>query len=109
MREIIPGIFRTTAVRQPIGARVSSYYVQPAGLVIDPKVPKDGLAGLPGRPQQVPDRVKRGLKPAFHGLLTRELDHLLFAHGDPLVGGGRTALREFVTSPVGHEDFGQAR
>ncbi|HUR86770.1 MAG TPA: hypothetical protein VMY78_15650 [Solirubrobacteraceae bacterium] len=25
---------------------------------------------------------------------------------EALAGGGRKALREFVTSPVGHEDFG---
>jgi hypothetical protein len=55
-----------------------------------------------------PDRVKEGLKQAFHGLLERDFDHLLFAHGEPVIGGGKAALRDFVTSPVGHEDFGQA-
>ena len=55
-----------------------------------------------------PDRVKNGLKQAYAGLLLRDFEHLLFAHGDPLVGHGKTALREFVNSPVGHEDFGQA-
>jgi hypothetical protein len=25
-----------------------------------------------------------------------EFDHLLFAHGEPLVGGGREALRRFA-------------
>jgi hypothetical protein len=207
MREIIPGIFHWTTFHEPIGARVSSYYVEPAGIVIDPKVPDEGLDALPGRPQQVvlttglhdrdaqrfagafeipirasfeaaerlgdalaiepfndgdevapgvtaivvgklcpdecalhiavedgaiafadglvrygdalafvpdtllgahPDRVKEGLKQAFLGLLTRDFDHLLFAHGEPLAGGGKAALRDFATSPVGHEDFGQA-
>jgi hypothetical protein len=55
-----------------------------------------------------PERIKDGLKDAFRGLLERDFDHLLFAHGDPLVGGGKQALREFVNSPVGHEEFGQA-
>jgi hypothetical protein len=55
-----------------------------------------------------PDRVKEGLKQAFHGLLDRDFDHLLFAHGEPVIGGGKAALRDFATSPVGHEDFGQA-
>ena len=55
-----------------------------------------------------PGAVKEGLRAAFRGLLTRDFDHLLFAHGDPLVNGGRAALRDFLTSPVGHEDFGSA-
>jgi hypothetical protein len=207
MREVIPGIFHWTTRHEPMGARVSSYYVEPAGIVIDPKVPDKGLEALPGSPQQVvlttglhdrdaqrfadafdipirasfeaaerlgdalaiepfndgdevapgvtaividvlcpdecalhiavdkgaiafadglirygdalafvpddllgahPDRVKDGLKQAFLGLLTRDFDHLLFAHGEPLIGGGKAALRDFATSPVGHEDFGQA-
>ena len=40
--------------------------------------------------------VKRGLRDALRGLLDRRFDTLLFAHGDPLVGGGSRALREFV-------------
>ena len=30
------------------------------------------------------------------GLLERDFEHLLFAHGDPIVGNGKTALRAFV-------------
>jgi hypothetical protein len=207
MREVIPGIFHWTALQEAIGVQVSSYFVEPAGIVIDPKVPEDGFGALPGRPQQVvltsghhardaqrlaeefgipirasreaaayigdaldvapfddgdevapgvtaihigrlsddegalhiavgdgaiafadglnrygealaffpdnllgddPQAVKQGLKQAFQGLLTRDFDHLLFAHGDPLIGGGRAALRDFVASPVGEEDFGQS-
>jgi hypothetical protein len=206
MREIFPGVFHWSTFHEPIGTRVSSYYVQPAGIVIDPKIPEEGLDALPAPPQQVvltiglhhrdaprfaeafgipirvsregaerlvgrlevepytahdelapgvtaihidklapdeyalhlaagdgaiafadglihyggalgfvPDEligdkateVKEGLKDAFRGLLTRDFDHLLFAHGDPLIGGGKEALRKFVESPVGHEDFGQ--
>lgn len=206
MRELLPGVFHWTALHEPIHARVSSYYVASAGIVIDPKVPEDGLDTLPGEPQQViltsghhhrdaqrfadafgipvrasreavehlgagasaveafgrgdevapgvtaihigklsadegalhlavgdgaiafadglnryggalaffrdellgehPERVKSGLKQAFSGLLSRDFDHLLFAHGEPLVGGGKAALRDFVNSPVGHEDVG---
>ena len=200
MREILPGLFHWTTFHEPIGAPVSSYFVEPAGVVVDPKVPEDGLDALPGEPQQVvlttglhhrdaprfaeafgipvrasgpardrlgdtlavetyddgeevapgvtalivgklcddegalhiavaegalvfadglirygdalafvpdellgdhPDRVKEGLKESFSGLLTRDFDHLLFAHGDPLIGGGKSALRAFATSPVG--------
>ncbi len=207
MNEILPGVFHWTAPHEAIGADVSSYYVRSAGVVVDPKLPVDGLEVLPGEPQQVvlssghhvrdakrfaeefeipirasheaaarigdaleiepfghndevapdlrsihigklspdegalhlsfgegavffadglnrcggelaffpdellgnnPGRVKQGLKSAFRGLLTRDFDHLLFAHGDPLIGGGKTALREFVGSPVGRPAHGQA-
>jgi hypothetical protein len=43
-----------------------------------------------------PEAVKRGLKAAFRTILHRQFDHLLFAHGEPWVGGGKAALREFV-------------
>ena len=195
MREILPGVFHWTAFHPPIRTRVSSYYVAPAGVVLDPKLPQGGLEAMPGKPQQVvltsglhdrdaaqfaaaygipirasqagserlggalevepygagdeiaagvtaihigalcadeyalhlavdggaiafadglhrygeslaffsdqllgdePDAVKAGLTRAFRGLLARDFDHLLFAHGEPLVGGGRAALSEFV-------------
>jgi hypothetical protein len=206
MREIFPGVYHWSVFHEPIRTNVSSYYVEPAGIVIDPKIPEEGVTSLPGRPQQIvltsghhhrdaarlaeelgipirvsreaadrlggtlevevfghhdevapgvtaihigklsddegalhiavgegaiafadgliryggalgfvpdeligerPDQVKEGLKDAFRGLLTRDFDHLLFAHGDPLVGGGKEALRKFAASPAGHEDFGQ--
>jgi hypothetical protein len=56
MNEILPGVWHWTAMHPPIGARVSSYFVQPAAIVIDPKLPEEGLdaafADRP-RPQQV--------------------------------------------------------
>jgi hypothetical protein len=206
MDEVAPGIFHWTTWHEPIRGHVSSYYVVPAQVVLDPKVPAEGWEVLPGRPQQVlltsghhsrdadvfaerfdipirgsiqaaqyigdalslevfndadevapgitaihidkisddegafhitagggavaiadginhyggvlgffpdpllgahPDRVKNGLKEAYTGVLLRDFEHLLFAHGDPLVKHGKTALRDFVTSPVGYEDFGQ--
>lgn len=65
----------------------------------------DGLVNYGGL-RFVPDRllgddpegVKRGLRGALRGLLDREFDSLLFAHGDPVLGGGKQALREFVES-----------
>jgi hypothetical protein len=182
VRELLPGLHHWSAFHAPIHAHVCSYYVAPAGIVIDPKRPEEGLDALPGAPQQVvltsghhgrdadafakafgipirasreaaahlgaalavepfgdgdevapgvtaihigilspdegalhldlgegaiafadglhryggalsffadellgehPERVKDGLKQAFAGLLTRDFDHLLFAHGDP--------------------------
>jgi hypothetical protein len=56
MNEIHPGLWHWTTHHEPIGARVSSYFVEPAGIVIDPKIPDGGLqvafAGRPA-PQQV--------------------------------------------------------
>jgi hypothetical protein len=43
-----------------------------------------------------PEAVKAGLCEAYRRLLDRDFDNLLFAHGDPLVGGGKEALRRFA-------------
>ena len=44
-----------------------------------------------------PETVKRGLLAAFGRLVDEvDFDHLLCAHGDPVVGTGRARLREFV-------------
>ena len=43
-----------------------------------------------------PEQTKRGLREAYRGLLELDFDLLLLAHGDPVVGGARDALREFV-------------
>jgi hypothetical protein len=53
MQQLIPGIYHWTAVNPSIGARVSSYYVEPAGAMIDPMVPEEGLDALPGEPRCV--------------------------------------------------------
>jgi glyoxylase-like metal-dependent hydrolase (beta-lactamase superfamily II) len=50
----------------------------------------DGLLG------DDPEGVKAGLRRAYSRLLDRDLDNLLFAHGDPLIGGGKEALRRFA-------------
>ena len=43
-----------------------------------------------------PPAVKRGLKAAFARICEKEVfDHVLFAHGDPIIGGGKKALRTF--------------
>jgi hypothetical protein len=49
----------------------------------------DGLLG------DDPEGVKRGIREAYSRLLSRDFDNLLFAHGDPLAGGGKAALRDF--------------
>lgn len=42
--------------------------------------------------------VKAGLLEAFRRLLELDFDHLLLAHGSPVVGEGKQRLREFVES-----------
>jgi hypothetical protein len=209
MQELVPGIWHWSAFHPRIRQPVSSYYVEPAGAVIDPMVPEGGLEWFEHRPQPpaqvlltnrhhyrqsdrfvqafgcpvrcsrpglhefeggpavdgfsfgdqpapgitaveidaicpdetalhiavergalafadglvrpadgplgfVPDglmgddpaAVKAALKDAYRGLLDRDFEHLLFAHGEPLVGAGKSALRDFVTKPVGQPDFG---
>jgi hypothetical protein len=54
--EILPGVHHWTAFQPELKERVSSYYVEPAGALIDPMVPEAGLGWFetPGvRPQQV--------------------------------------------------------
>ena len=45
-----------------------------------------------------PSRVRAGLRDSLRRLVDLDFDNLLFAHGEPLIGGGRAALREFVAS-----------
>jgi hypothetical protein len=198
MRELRPGLWHWTTFHDGIGAPVSSYYVEPAGALIDAREPDDGIdAAFADRaaPQQaivtsglhmrhadrfaeafgcavrapaearerlgddaafdpygdgdeiapgitavhigslcpdeyvlhiahgpgaivfadglmryadtlgfVPEeyigddaeKVTSGLADAYRGLLEREFDDLLFAHGEPLVGGGQAALRDVL-------------
>jgi hypothetical protein len=198
MREIVPGIHHWTAFRDTIGTDVSSYWIEPARVLLDPMVPDEGLEPFEAvavRPEQIvlttglhtresqriadaleipirapreaadrlgdrltyepyadreelapgvhavhidvlcpdeyalhltmadgaiafadgvhhdgseldffdddllgddPEAVKRGLLHQFRALLERDFEHLLFAHGDPIVGGGKRALRTFV-------------
>ena len=65
----------------------------------------DGVIRREGELRFVPDyllgddpaEVRRGLRAAYGDLCERyEFDNLVLAHGEPLVGGGRDALRAFV-------------
>ena len=199
VREVLPGVYHWTAIHPRIRVPVDSYFVKPAGVLLDPVVPREGVEwfnrrepprqivltnrhhlrhsarfveafgcaircsepGLhefehgpavegfpfgielaPGiTPYQVgaicpddtvlhiktadgdalafadglqrprgggltfvpgvlmgddPASVRTGLREALRRLLDLEFDHLLFAHGDPLISGGKAALRDFV-------------
>ena len=206
IREILPGVFHWTAIHPRIRIAVSCHYVEPARMLFDPLVPKEGLAwfrrrkppehilltnrlhsrqsrklveafgcevwcneagldhfGTGGeiedlhvrgfRPGEVlpggiesckvgvlcpdetafripgaepalaiadgvvrngagplafvpdpllgddPEQVKRGLRAAYRRLLALDFYHLLFAHGQPWLGGAKQALAEFVGKP----------
>lgn len=45
-----------------------------------------------------PEAVKAKILDHCRALLDQRFEHLLFAHGDPLIGGGRPALQAFVSS-----------
>jgi glyoxylase-like metal-dependent hydrolase (beta-lactamase superfamily II) len=69
----------------------------------------DGLVHFGGRVRFVsdglmdePEQTKRGLVRSLEELLDVDFDTLLFAHGEPVVGGGKRALRDFLASnPAG--------
>ncbi len=199
IREVLPGVWHWTAIHPKIRAPVDSYYIESAGIVLDPMVPREGLEWFESRqtPSQVvltnrhhlrhseryveafgcpircceaglhefergpkvegfafgeelapgiaahqlgaicpddtalhihtskggavafadgltrprggglsfvpeflmgddPSAVRGGLREALRGLLDLDFDNLLFAHGEPLIGGGKVALRKFV-------------
>ncbi len=199
-RELIAGLYHWTAHHRGIDSRVSSYYVEPAGAVLDPIEPEDGWEALPKRPEMIvltsghhgrdagqlseelgipvrasrqaderlggsvavtrfeageqiaplitglhvgvlcpdegallitvgngalaiadgittgsgslgffsdqllgddPDAVRQGLAERYRELLELEFDNLLFAHGEPVIGGGKAALREFIAQVLG--------
>jgi hypothetical protein len=66
----------------------------------------DGLTRYGEEPAFFPDRllgddpegVKRGLREAYTRLLDRDFESLLFAHGNPLLGDGKEALRAFCAA-----------
>lgn len=58
-----------------------------------------GLTFVPGALMgDDPATVRARLRDSLRRLLELDFDHLLFAHGDPLIGGGKRALGEFVAS-----------
>jgi hypothetical protein len=66
----------------------------------------DGLMRRDGRLRFVsdplmgddPEAVKRGLIDSLRRISELDFDSLLFAHGEPLIAGGKDALVEFVAS-----------
>jgi hypothetical protein len=54
------------------------------------------LAFVPDFLMDDPEQTKQGLRDAYRRLLALDFDLLLLAHGEPLVGRGKEALRAFV-------------
>ena len=57
----------------------------------------DELAFVPDVYMDDPPQTKRRLRDAYSRLLELDFDLLLVAHGTPVVGGAREALRKFVS------------
>jgi hypothetical protein len=55
-----------------------------------------GLGFVPDSLMDDPEQTKRGLLDAYTRLLDLDFDTLLLAHGEPIVGGGKGALRAFI-------------
>ena len=61
--------------------------------------PMDGeLAFVPDQFMDEPERTKQGLREAYRRLLDLDFEHLLLAHGNPVIGSGKDALRAFAES-----------
>ncbi|MEQ8833551.1 MAG: hypothetical protein RIB67_03820 [Miltoncostaeaceae bacterium] len=62
------------------------------------RIPHDGPLGfVPDALMGDPQRTKAGLAGSYVRLAELDFDHLLLAHGDPVVGGAAAALGEFAT------------
>jgi hypothetical protein len=68
--------------------------------------PGGSLAYMPDYLWEDPRTEQEAVRDSLRGLLDREFDALLFAHGAPIASGGHSALRDFVAKPVGQADFG---
>jgi glyoxylase-like metal-dependent hydrolase (beta-lactamase superfamily II) len=64
--------------------------------VADGVMSYDGLRFVPEQYMDDPEQTKAGLRAAYRRLLDLDFDTLLVAHGDPVVGGAKAALREFA-------------
>ena len=67
--------------------------------VADGVIQYDGLRFVPDYLMDDPEDTKQALKEAYARLADElEFEHLLTAHGEPVVGGARDALRAFATA-----------
>jgi hypothetical protein len=57
---------------------------------------KDELGFVPDELMDDPEGTKAGLRDAYRRLLDLDFDHLLLAHGEPVVASGNEVLRAFA-------------
>ena len=57
---------------------------------------REDLEFVPDYLMDEPEETKRRLRGAYRALLELDFDLLLLAHGDPVVGNAKAALREFL-------------
>ena len=58
--------------------------------------PDDDLGFVPDALMDNPEQTKAALRDSYRRLLEVEFEHLLLAHGEPLLGDGRERLATFV-------------
>ncbi len=51
-----------------------------------------------------PEAIKRDLRDVFLEHLDRDFDHMLFAHGDPWVGGANSPLKNYLSTHINGKD-----
>lgn len=69
------------------------------------RMPSDAPLGfVPDSLMHDPERTRARLLDAYQRLLDLDFDHLLLAHGHPMVGGAKEALRRFVAERASSVD-----
>jgi hypothetical protein len=99
--EIAPGV--TTVEIGAIAPDESALYIDHADGVVaiaDGVIRASGGGSLMFVPDGLmgddPETVKAGLRDSYRGLLERDWDTMLMAHGDPIAGGAHKALKDFL-------------
>lgn len=72
------------------------------------RIPSDAPLGfVPEVLMHDPQRTRARLTEAYRGMLDLDFDHLLPAHGHPIAGGAREALRRFVAEHAAEDGGAQ--
>jgi hypothetical protein len=99
--DVLPGGVRSLAVGE-LCPDETAFWIpgrEPAIAVADGIV-RDERGALAFVPDELigddPEAIKRALQAAYRRLLALDFDHLLFAHGEPWIGGAKQALAAFA-------------
>jgi hypothetical protein len=82
MEQILPGVFHWTTFHEGIRADVHSYYIAAAhpALLIDPRVPKQGLKWFAGRPRPQHIYLTNRLHYRHSDRFSKEFDATVWCH-----------------------------